>query len=86
MGAQLIQLSGDDWLDLVIWRSCDDFEASRDKGVNLPGIGAYAENIAEILADEQGEMLDVQVIGAHPWALETPAGEAASLLSREERG
>ena len=87
MGAHLIQFGGDAWLDLVIWRSCDDFEASRAKGVNLPGIAAYAENIAEILADEQGEILDVeQVIGPHPWLSEAPVGEAGSSLSREERG
>ena len=86
MGAHLIQFGGDAWLDLVIWRSCDDFEESRAKGVNLPGIEAYAENIAEILADEQGEMIDFEpLIGAHPWVSEAPARVGALMLSSEER-
>jgi hypothetical protein len=66
MGAQVVGLSGDAWLDLIVWRSCGAFEASRAKGVNLPGIQAYAENIAGILADEQGERLDVESLnGVH---------------------
>jgi len=86
MGAQLIELSGDAWLDLAIWRSRDDFEASRVKGVNLPGIQVYAENIAKISADEHSETVDVEpLIRAHPPVSEAPTRAAASLLSREER-
>jgi len=84
LGAQLIEFSGDDWLDLVIWRSCEDFDESREEGVNLPGIQAYAENIAEILADEQGDMFDAErLIGVHPPVTESPARAPASPLSRE---
>jgi len=85
MRAQLIQLSGDDSFDLVSWRIYATFEESREKESTSPGIQAYAENIVEILADETGEMVDVeQVIGAHPKVSQAPTGEAGSSLSHEE--
>ena len=35
LGASLIRLPSDEWLDIVRWRSADDFEVSRTKGANL---------------------------------------------------
>jgi quinol monooxygenase YgiN len=34
--ARLIRLADDKWLDLVVWRSADDFAASRAQGANPP--------------------------------------------------
>jgi hypothetical protein len=86
IGAHLIELGGDDWLDLIIWRNCADLEESRAKGVNLPGIRAYAQSIAGILADEQGEMLEFELpIGPHPWRPEMPPGVPVSMTAGGER-
>jgi hypothetical protein len=36
LGARLVRLSGDEWRDIVDWRSPEDFVASRAKGANVP--------------------------------------------------
>jgi quinol monooxygenase YgiN len=56
--ARLIRLPDDEWLDLVVWRSADDFAASRAKGANLPGIAAYFEAIQELVSAEEGTLAD----------------------------
>ena len=43
LGADLVRLPGEEWLDIVRWRSQDDFTASRAKGANLPGIAAFQQ-------------------------------------------
>ncbi|MFD1933459.1 MULTISPECIES: hypothetical protein [Nonomuraea] len=55
LGARLVRLAGDEWLDIVDWRSADDFAASRAKGANLPGIAAFFAAIDALVSDEQGE-------------------------------
>ncbi|MEV2271625.1 antibiotic biosynthesis monooxygenase family protein [Nonomuraea africana] len=54
LGARLVRLPGDEWLDIVEWRSADDFAASRRKGGNLPGIAAFFATIAELVSAEEG--------------------------------
>lgn len=54
LGAQLVRLPDDQWLDIVQWRSADDFAASRAKGANLPGIKAFFDTIKELVAAEEG--------------------------------
>jgi quinol monooxygenase YgiN len=58
LGAQLIRLPDDQWLDIVTWRSPQDFAASRAKGANLPGIKAFFDAIEELVSAEQGENAD----------------------------
>lgn len=54
LGARLVRLPGDEWLDIVEWRSPEDFAASRAKGANLPGIAAFFALIDELVSAEEG--------------------------------
>jgi quinol monooxygenase YgiN len=58
LGAQLIRLPDDVWLDIVWWRSPDDFAASCAKGANLPGISAFFHAIGELISADEGELAD----------------------------
>jgi hypothetical protein len=58
IGAQLVRLPDNQWLDVVTWRTAEDFAASRAKGANLPGIKAFFDAIGELVSDEQGELAD----------------------------
>lgn len=55
LNARLIRLPDDEWLDIVEWRTSEDFAASRAKGANLPGIAAFFAAIAELVSAEEGE-------------------------------
>jgi hypothetical protein len=57
-GAELVRLPGDQWLDIVWWRSPGDLAASRAKGANLPGIEAFFAAIDELISSEEGERAD----------------------------
>ena len=61
--AMLIRLPGNEWLDLVFWRSAEDFAASRAKGANLPGIAAFFGAISQLVSSEHGSVADE---GARP--------------------
>jgi heme-degrading monooxygenase HmoA len=52
--AMLVRLPENEWLDIVSWRSADDFAASRAKGANLPGIAAFFERIDRLVNAEEG--------------------------------
>jgi heme-degrading monooxygenase HmoA len=54
LDAQLVELPGDQWLDIVHWRSSADFAASQEKGANLPGIADFFATIAELVSAEEG--------------------------------
>ncbi|MFF2554338.1 antibiotic biosynthesis monooxygenase family protein [Nocardia sp. NPDC058058] len=54
LGARLVRLDDDQWLDIVEWRTEEDFRASRAKGPNLPGIGAFFATLGELVSDELG--------------------------------
>ena len=54
LGARLIRLANDEWLDVVDWRSPEDFAASQAKGANLPGIQAFFAAIDELISSEEG--------------------------------
>ncbi|MFF0865101.1 antibiotic biosynthesis monooxygenase [Nonomuraea sp. NPDC003560] len=56
LGARLVRLSDDEWLDIVDWRSGDDFAASRAKGANLPGIQQFFDLIDELISAEEGTL------------------------------
>ncbi|RJO73400.1 hypothetical protein D5S18_19415 [Nocardia panacis] len=62
LGAQLIQLPDDEWLDIVGWRTAADFHASRAKGPNLPGIAAFFGTLGELVSDELGTLPDLDRI------------------------
>ena len=54
LGARLVQLPDDEWLDIVEWASPEDFAASRNKGGNLPGIGRFFAAIDSLVVAEEG--------------------------------
>jgi heme-degrading monooxygenase HmoA len=56
--AMLVRLPENEWLDIVSWRSADDFAASRSKGANLPGIAAFFERIDRLVSTEEGMLFD----------------------------
>jgi hypothetical protein len=58
LDAQLVRLPDDEWLDVVRWRSPEDFAASREKGANRPGIKAFFAAIDELVSMEEGELAD----------------------------
>jgi hypothetical protein len=57
LGASLVRLGAGEWLDVVIWSAPSDFAASREKGANHPGIGAFFAAIAELVSMEEGEIV-----------------------------
>ena len=54
LDAELVRLPDDQWLDIVWWRTPEDFAASRAKGANRPGIEAFFGAIDEVLSAEEG--------------------------------
>ncbi|HEY3200707.1 MAG TPA: hypothetical protein VGK55_09185 [Actinomycetes bacterium] len=58
LDALLVRLPDEEWLDIVQWRSPEDFAASRAKGANLPGIAAFFAAIDEVISSEQGIRTD----------------------------
>ncbi|WP_248960702.1 antibiotic biosynthesis monooxygenase [Sphaerisporangium perillae] len=54
LDARLVRLPGDQWLDIVYWRTSEDFTRSRAKGANLPGITAFFAAIDDVLSSEEG--------------------------------
>jgi hypothetical protein len=54
LGARLVEVAVDEWLDIVDWRSAGDFAASRTKGANLPGIATFFAAIDSLVSSELG--------------------------------
>jgi hypothetical protein len=54
LGAELVELPGGEWLDIVRWRSQTDREDSKTKGPDLPGITAFCGLITEVVSSEDG--------------------------------
>jgi heme-degrading monooxygenase HmoA len=60
--AQLVKLPGNEWLDVVRWRSSQDFADSRAKGANLPGIQAFFAAIEALVSSEEGELREAEPV------------------------
>ncbi|HWO66448.1 MAG TPA: antibiotic biosynthesis monooxygenase [Umezawaea sp.] len=54
LDADLVRLPGGEWLDVVRWRTPEDFAASREKGPNRPGIAAFFAAIDSLVSAEEG--------------------------------
>jgi len=54
LGARLVRLNAEEWLDIVFWNAHEDFAESRRRGANRPGIQAFFELIAEVTSSEEG--------------------------------
>jgi heme-degrading monooxygenase HmoA len=60
VAAQLVQLPGGEWLDIVEWETAEDFAASRAKGGNLPGIARFFAAIDKLVSAEEGTLAEVE--------------------------
>ncbi len=47
MAAQLAQVGGDQWVDVVLWESREQAEAAFEKAMSVPGFARWCENVAE---------------------------------------
>ncbi|WP_329005291.1 hypothetical protein OHA18_18155 [Kribbella sp. NBC_00709] len=54
LGARLVQLPDNEWLDIVDWATPEDFATSREKGPNLPGIARFFAAIDSLVVAEEG--------------------------------
>lgn len=54
--ARLVRLPNDEWLDIVLWETPEDFAASRAKGANLPGVEAFFDAIGAVVSAEEGTL------------------------------
>ncbi|MFF0467081.1 hypothetical protein ACFYPX_06500 [Micromonospora zamorensis] len=58
LGARLIRLTHDEWLDIVFWGSSEDFAESRRRGGDRPGIQAFFALIDAVVSTEEGTTTD----------------------------
>ncbi|MEV0291643.1 MULTISPECIES: hypothetical protein [unclassified Kribbella] len=58
VSARLVRLPNDEWLDIVEWKTPEDFAASRAKGPNLPGIARFFAAIDSLVVAEEGTLAD----------------------------
>ncbi|MER7890157.1 antibiotic biosynthesis monooxygenase [Micromonospora sp. NPDC094482] len=58
LGARLIRLNAEEWLDIVFWRSPEDFAESRRRGGDRPGIQAFFALIDTVISVEEGTSTD----------------------------
>ncbi|HEV7713730.1 MAG TPA: hypothetical protein VGP16_36390 [Asanoa sp.] len=58
LGARLIRLGADEWLDVVFWRTGEDFAESRRRGADRPGIKTFFGLIDELISSEEGTTSD----------------------------
>ncbi|NIK54755.1 antibiotic biosynthesis monooxygenase [Kribbella shirazensis] len=54
LGARLVRLPDNEWLDIVDWATPENFAASREKGANLPGIARFFAAIDALVIAEEG--------------------------------
>ena len=54
LGARLVQLPNDEWLDIVFWRTPEDFAESRRRGADRPGIEKFFGLIDALVSSEEG--------------------------------
>lgn len=58
LGARLVRLPDDEWLDIVEWETPEDFAASRETGPNLPGIARFFAAIDSLVVAEEGTLAE----------------------------
>lgn len=58
VSARLIRLGSDTWLDLVEWTDDSAWDASKEKGANLPEIAEFFATIDRLVSSERGTRYD----------------------------
>jgi hypothetical protein len=56
LGARLVQLPDNEWLDIVEWATPEDYATSSGKGPNLPGIARFFAAIDSLVVAEEGTL------------------------------
>ncbi|MEU1588809.1 hypothetical protein [Micromonospora sp. NPDC005710] len=59
LGARLVRLTPDEWMDIVYWGSSEDYAESRRRGGNLPGIQTFFSLIDSVISMEEGTTTDL---------------------------
>lgn len=52
--ADLVRVSADEWLDLIVWERSEDFAASRRRGADGPAVAAFFAEIDAVVSSEEG--------------------------------
>jgi len=58
LGAELVRLDAETWVDVVRWASPEDLAESQRRGGDDPAVAAFFAPIAELLAAESGAVAD----------------------------
>ncbi|GAB6939030.1 antibiotic biosynthesis monooxygenase family protein [Isoptericola variabilis] len=58
LGAELVRLDDETWVDVVRWARPEDLAESRRRGADSPAVAAFFAPIAELLAAESGPATD----------------------------
>lgn len=66
LGAKLVRISDNTWLDIVEWSDSEAYDESSAKGGNLPEIAAFFDTIDQLLSSENGVRYDDAQEGRRP--------------------
>lgn len=58
IGARLVRIADNTWLDIVEWADAQAYDESRAKGGNLPEIAAFFDTIDELVSAKSGQRYD----------------------------
>ncbi|MEL7974584.1 antibiotic biosynthesis monooxygenase [Isoptericola sp. F-RaC21] len=58
LGAELVRLDAETWVDVVRWRRPEDLAESRRRGGDDPAVAAFFAPIVELVAAESGPAVD----------------------------
>jgi heme-degrading monooxygenase HmoA len=54
--ADLVRLSEEEWLDLIVWESSADFAESRRRGGDSDAVRAFFAQIDAVIASDEGQL------------------------------
>ena len=58
LGARLVRLPDNEWLDIVDWATPEDFATSREKGPNLPKIARFFAAIDSLVVAKEDTLAE----------------------------
>lgn len=56
--AELVELADGEWLDLIEWRTSEDFAESRRRGADSEGVRLFFDSIESVVRMEEGVIRD----------------------------
>lgn len=54
--ADLVRVSDDEWLDLIVWERSEDFAESRRRGADSDAVAEFFAAIDAVVAGEEGAL------------------------------